>query len=248
MKLPRSFKIFRLVRRAGSSFLHNEPYTLSDSLQDLDDLGGVYIKFLQMVVLQMEPHAQRDFGQVLAVFEHSKPDDVDIIRYLKRAQPRLMRHIVMLEPKPFATGSFGQVYRAQLDNGDDVVIKVLRPSVVKYLKSDLRLLSFMTFWVGVFDRQKLFNFRNIYKQFRTTSLRETNYLREAAVSSAYYKSFKDHPYLVVPRTYQGLSSKTVLVQQNIHGLSVASVLERQAAHGDARVICFNSYMLWDMNC
>lgn len=235
MKVGRSYAILRLLARAARSFLKNEPYTLDRSLEALDNLGGVYIKFLQMVVLQMDASQQKEFGPMLAVYEHSKPDRLDVHTYLQRHTPALYDSIKTLHIDPFATGSFGQLYRAELQDGSQVVIKILRPSVVRYLRADLRLLRLFTHIAGLFDKNKLFNFNTIYKEFYKTSIRETDYIREAHTAKSYYDTFKDHPYMVIPVTYTTVSNQTVLVQEYIEGVSVAKALERQNTQHDARL-------------
>lgn len=205
--------------------LNNERLFLKGSLDKLDQLGGVYIKFLQIVVLNMKPHEQEGFKEMLSVYEHSKPDQLDLKRHLMRQGYRRLDAFAEIEASPFATGSFGQVYHAKLITGENVIIKILRPSVMRYLKYDLRLLNFMSWALSCFDRQKMINFRLIYKEMRKTSIGETSYLQEAQMANDYYQTYKDHPKLVIPKTYLELSTDTIIVQDYIEGLSAAKLLE-----------------------
>src|SRR5262249_3485536 len=142
--------------------------------------------------------------------------------------------IKTIESQPFATGSFGQVYRAWLWDDHPVIIKVLRPSVVKYLNYDLRLIGLLSWLYSLVDRQKMLNFRDIYKDFKRTSLNETNYYREAVVARDYFEDYKNHPSLVIPETFLELSSHNVLTQSYIEGVSLTDLLSYQADGGDAR--------------
>ncbi|HEY4964132.1 MAG TPA: AarF/ABC1/UbiB kinase family protein [Candidatus Saccharimonadales bacterium] len=235
MKTPRTIKIINLLSDAIKAFLRNEQLGLKGSLDQLDELGGIYIKFLQMIVLSSSGQQQKNFTELLKVYEDSKPDEIDIRVHLKSIAMPGMDKIAELEIKPFATGSFGQVYKAKLVSGEIVIIKVLRPSVKKYLKYDLRLLKIFSVMYSFIDRQKIFDFKQIYKQFRTTSLQETHYLREAEVADYYYQSYKDHNYMVIPKTFKELSNDQVIVQEHISGISVAKLLTMQNNGIDARL-------------
>lgn len=228
MRMPRTFRIISLMSKVVALLLNNEKLFLKGSLAKLDQLGGVYIKFLQIVVLNMNSHEQEDFKDMLNVYENSKPDKVNLRNHLLGQGYRHLDAFAEIEPAPFATGSFGQVYHAKLTTGENVIIKILRPSVMRYLKYDLRLLNFMSWAYSLVDRQKMINFRSIYKELRKTSINETSYLREAEMADRYYQTYKDHSQLVIPKTYLELSTDTMIVQDFVDGLSVAKLLEMQS--------------------
>lgn len=215
------------------AILGNEQLLLKGSLAQLNDLGGVYIKFLQILVLNLNPQEQEHFQELLAVYEHSRPDNLDLKRYLLSRGYRSLDSFATIDAAPFATGSFGQVYHAQLRTGESVIIKVLRPSVMKYLHNDLRLLGVLSWGYSLFDRQRLINFRQVYRELRKSCLAETSYLREASAADQYHQAYQNHPHLVIPKTYLELSNDYVIVQDYIEGLSVAELLRRQHAGEDA---------------
>jgi hypothetical protein len=234
MKTPRTIKILGLVSSTIRAVLKDERFLLDARLKQLDDLGGVYIKFLQMVVLQLDAKQQQHFGELLSVYEHSKPEPLNVQAVLEQQNPSLLRRIKTMTVEPFATGSFGQVYQATLDTDEVIIIKILRPNVVKYLRYDLRLLNILTLFYSLLDKQKIINFRTIYREFKKTCHEETDYKREAEVAGHYYRAYQHHPQMVIPKTYGELSSSCVLVQEFISGVSVAHVLEQQAAGTDAK--------------
>ncbi len=229
MKLPRTYKILKMMAWAISTFTRGDKLQLVQTSARFEELGGIYIKFLQLVVLNLDPADQKDYTDLLAVYEHSPADDLDIWQYLREhlSSSQLAR-FKSLTPQPFATGSFGQVYYGQLDNGKGVIVKVLRPSVQKYIHYDLRLLATLSWLYNLFASQNILNFRTIYKQFKRTCLEEVNYVNELAVADYYFQHFKDHPHLVIPQTHRDLSTPCVLVQDYVSGLSLARLLELQS--------------------
>src|SRR5690606_2597427 len=53
-----------------------------------------------------------------------------------------------VDKKPLAAGSIGQVHRALLKNGDEVVVKLLRPDIRSIMRDDLNLLLEFTEWLA----------------------------------------------------------------------------------------------------
>ncbi len=233
MKQFRTIRIIKLMTSVVTSVLRGDKLVLDQNSAKLEELGGIYIKFLQLVVLNLDPNNQSSYKQLLNVYENSQPDPITIRTYLSRElSTDSWDMFKTIEEQPFATGSFGQVYKAQLWNDKPVIIKVLRPSVIRYLNYDLRLMGFLSWIYSVFDRQKMLNFRDIFKDFKRTCLDETNYIREATVARSYYEDYKNHPYLVIPQTYLQLCSYKVITQDYVQGLSLTSLLEMHSGGVD----------------
>ncbi len=241
MKMPRTIKIIRLMNRVVSRFLNNQPFGLEDSLGQLDELGGIYIKFLQLAVLSSGSVGSRNFVELLKVYEDSKPDQISIVDYLKEINMPMRENIYEISTVPLATGSFGQVYKARLADGNEVIIKVLRPSVKKYLNFDLRLLRIICTAFSLFDKQKMVNLNQIYSQFKESCLNEVNYEREAEIADIYYRTYISHPNLVIPKSYRNMSNSNVLVQEYIEGLSLAKLLAYQKESSKAREYVAENY-------
>lgn len=238
MKQPRTLQILRLMTSSVRAVLKNEPHILDQQSTQLEELGGIYIKFMQWIVLGLDPEDQTMYRELLRVYENSKPDVMDVGHYLgSRLSQAELAKFKSIESTPFATGSFGQVYRAELRDGQSVIIKVLRPSVARYLGYDLRLLGFLSRLYSLFDRQKMLNFRAIYKDFKKTCLQETNYIREAHTAHSYAQNYVNHPNLVIPKTYLELCRPTILVQDYVQGMSLTKLLELQSIGMNAQDVC-----------
>ena len=111
--------------------------------KSMEELGPVYVKF----------------GQLLSTRRDFLPDDLaDELRSLQDNVPPFesppIETIVKdglgieifdvfknFEQEPFASASVAQVHNATLKNGDQVVVKVLRPGIEKTIRQDLKLLK-----------------------------------------------------------------------------------------------------------
>jgi hypothetical protein len=190
-------------------------------------LGGVYVKFLQILVLDSEFLKGWAGPSEYEVFESVALEEINLPELLEEDIPDYEKHFLTIDLKPFAAGSFAQVYHGQLRDGTKVVLKVLRPSLVQNLKADLRLLSLITRLTGLLSRRRPFNIREVYKQFIGTVREETNYIREVKNAEWFYNYFAGNNSVVIPKTYSGLSGGRIIVQEFVGGVSLAEVLQSQ---------------------
>lgn len=234
LKKKRILTIFSLLTRAAVfNYRHKKDEMYNLICDELLKLGGVYVKFLQGVVVQSWTMQRWQSDNKLDIFEniHSKINNAhQIIRNnLGDKYDRLSQ----ISEKPFAIGSFGHVYKAILDNKQTVIIKILSPEIKRTLKFDLRLLKF--FWYShlrVIKFNKGLSFKHIFTDFKKQTLREIDYVAEAQAAHYQYTIYKDHPQLVIPKTYLDLCTDSVIVQDFIKGTSVANLLKFQEIDPD----------------
>lgn len=189
--------------------------------------GGVYIKFLQGVLLRSEIMKRWHNPDRLKIFENLESEPLDISSFLRNELPaEKLAQIATVQPQPFAAGSFGQVYFAQLRNGRNVVIKILRPMTRELLNHDLRLLSafYRRFFVHLYKNVDL-DLNQAVQEFKRATLRETDYRHEAAFAHELFERYKDHPKLVIPETFLELCTDDMIVQEYVDGLSVATLIK-----------------------
>lgn len=227
IKRHRTAKLAALGTRAY--YLHrrgkdDEMYSLI--CDEMVELGGIYVKFLQGVLLQSQAMRKWRSNDRLKIFENLDHEPIDIVKMLQsELTPQQLQQIASVQPQPFAAGSFGQVYYGQHVNGKPIVIKVLRPMVHELLKYDLRLLSmFSKTMVGKMSANMDMDIDQALKDFRLATLRETDYVAEAHFAHELFVAYKGHPNFVIPETFLDLCTTNVIVQEYIDGLSVAQLL------------------------
>lgn len=189
-------------------------------------LGGVYIKFLQGILLQSPMMKRWQSPDRLKIFENLDHEPLDIGGILRRElTPQKLLNIAQVQPQPFAAGSFGQVYYGQLSDGRAVVIKVLRPMVRELLRYDLRLLGvFSKSLVNKLSQHVDIDLDTAVKEFRVATLRETDYIAEATFAHEMFESYRGHETFLIPETFLELSTPHLIVQEYIEGISVAQLL------------------------
>jgi len=196
---------------------------------ELVSLGGIYIKFLQGVMLQSEFFNQWQSPNRYNIFENLDTELINLPKLLqKELKPELLSQIAQVQPQSFAAGSFGQVYYGVLRDGTPVIIKALRPLVRETLQFDLKLINIFAkqFFLKLYHGMDL-NINDALKEFRKSSLNETDYVSEAEFANELYEAYKGHEKFIIPRTYIELCTKNIIVQEYIGGISGAQLVKLQ---------------------
>ncbi len=219
-----SWQLIRL-RFSGSNDAKKQSNRLI--FDNFKHLGGVYVKFLQILALNVDFMKGWARPSEFDVFEAVSYEEIDLAALLRSEIPNYEQIFTYIDPVPFAAGSFAQVYKGQLRDGTDVVLKILRPSLIRNLKSDLRVLGRLSHLSGWLYKGGVVDIRQVYRQFAATVKDEVNYLHEAQNAKWFYGYFSDKPDVIIPKTYSELSGHHIIVQEMIGGLSLAEVFKAQ---------------------
>lgn len=228
VKRNRTARIARLGARAY--LLHKkkkdvEIYTLI--CDEFVLLGGVYLKFLQGVLLRSKMMRHWKSEDKLRIFENIQTEPMDINEILHRELSQVaLKKISTIQPQPFAAGTFGQVYYGELADGRPIIIKVLRPMIRETLKFDLRLLNtFMQkFYIKITSKNMDTDSRQALKDFSDATMNETDYRGEVIFALELYDHYKKSGELYIPETFPELCTDNIITQEYVSGISVAQLL------------------------
>ncbi|MFN3712562.1 MAG: ABC1 kinase family protein [Alcanivoracaceae bacterium] len=113
------------------------------------------------------------------------------------------------EEKPFAAASIGQVHRATLKDGTEVVVKVQYPAVKSSIDSDMRQLR-RILRLGALFKVNEATLDAIFSEIRDQLEEELDYIREAENLKRFREFHRDEPWIVIPDVIDSLSSGQVL--------------------------------------
>jgi ubiquinone biosynthesis protein len=140
-----------------------------------------------------------------------------------------------IESEPLAAGTIGQVHRATLDDGSEVVIKVQRPRAEEEILRDLGL--FELFAEKALKRDQLrgtVDIPALVEHLSESLRRELDFGEEAANVERMREALAPYERLDVPRLYPELSTSRLLVLEFIDGIPILeapdSAERREAAH------------------
>lgn len=125
------------------------------------------------------------------------------------------------DPTPIAAASLGQVHKARLHTGEDVVVKVQRPGLDKLFDLDLKVLKRM---IGFCRRflpwMRQYDLEAIYQEFSQILYQEIDYIQEAINADRFRYNFRDHPRILAPRVYPKYTTKKVLTMDYLPGIKI----------------------------
>ncbi len=151
-----------------------------------------------------------------------------------KAIPELYK---FFDPTPLAAASLGQVHRAQLHSGEEVVVKIQRPGLRKLFEIDLTILKQIAQryqrhprwgkgrdWLGIYDECH----RILYQ--------EIDYLNEGRNADTFRRQFRGDVQVVVPRVYWRYTSPRVLTLEYAPGIKVNNYEALEVAGIDRKEI------------
>ena len=114
-----------------------------------------------------------------------------------------------------AAASIGQVYRARLDDGREVAVKVQYPGVARAVRADLQNLGLI---MRVAKRiAPGMDAKAMTREIRERLTDELDYEHEAQQHRAFARTWRNHPFIYVPPVVTELCSEHVLVTEWVEG-------------------------------
>jgi predicted unusual protein kinase regulating ubiquinone biosynthesis (AarF/ABC1/UbiB family) len=123
--------------------------------------------------------------------------------------------------KPIAAASLGQVHKARLHTGEDIVIKVQRPGLDTLFDLDLRVLRrLLRFCQRHLPWTREYDLEAIYEEFALVLYQEIDYVQEAINADRFRYNFRDHARIVAPKVYPKYTTKKVLTMDYVPGIKI----------------------------
>lgn len=199
------------------------PEELAD---DLEAMGPTYVKLGQILAsrpdLLPEPYLQslsRLHDQVKP-FSFAEVEDI----VTTELGVRISRAFSYFEQTPMAAASLGQVHRAALRDGREVVVKVQRPGIVPRIVEDFEVLGELGEWLDAhteFGRRH--RVRQVLEEFRLTIEQELDYRREAQNLILVGANLADFEHIHVPQPVEDYCSRRVLTMDYVRGRKITSL-------------------------
>src|SRR5690625_2488110 len=139
--------------------------------------------------------------------------------------------------EPIATASIGQVHIATLHTGEEVAVKIQRPSIETTMQTDLEILhDFSKFLEDHFAWARAYQIRDMVDEFAFSLKNELDYMNEGRNAEKIAKQLADNEAVHVPIIYWQYTTKKVLTMEMIHGIKVNNYDKLEAHDYDKRKI------------
>ncbi|MGH7961793.1 MAG: ABC1 kinase family protein, partial [Candidatus Binatia bacterium] len=193
------------------------------------ELRGAFMKLVQMLSMRNDLFPAEVLN-ILSVVQSSVPAmDYDLIRaQIKRELGKYPEQLFKdFDREAFAAASLGQVHKATLKSGEEVVVKIQYPGVDETVTQDLKnlkaLLQVFTLMARDVLRQK-FDAGEVYQEMEERLQEELDYVHEANNIALFQRLFVDDGKIIIPRVYPDFSSRRVLTMEFIEGYKLQDIL------------------------
>lgn len=192
----------------------------------LEELGPIFVKFGQAVSTRRDL-LPPDIADELAKLQDQVPPfpaavAVDI---LNASYGRPVGEVfARFDNEPFAAASIAQVHTAQLRDGSEVIVKLLRPGVRGLIEQDLAVLYAIAdladrYWPEAKRLRPL----EVVAEYEKTVIDELDLMREGANTAQLKRNFEGSDLLYVPEVYWDYCRPEVLVQERIYGIPISDM-------------------------
>jgi len=232
---PRFHGLGRFVAAVTGPFLDRQLRDLPFPAQlrrRLELLGPTYIKLGQMASLRediLPPAVTRELGNL---FDRLPAVPLDRVKEI--VEHDLGRPVVAMfewiDPTPLGSASIGQVHRARLLGGQDVVLKIVKPGNREVLRRDTILLNLLGRFLQSFLER--YQPRRVLREFTDYTLRELDLRREADNAETFAANFRDTPDIVFPKIYRDFSGRDTLTMEYLDGIKPSSPEAKSLSDAD----------------
>ena len=141
------------------------------------------------------------------------------------------------DPIPLAAASLGQVHKAKLHSGEEVVVKAQRPGLRKLFEIDLAILKGITrYFQSHPEWGRGRDWLGIYEECCRILWEEIEYLTEGRNADTFRRNFRDYEWVKVPRIYWRYTSPRVLTLEYAPGIKISHYEALEAAGLDRKLL------------
>lgn len=192
----------------------------------LDELGPTFVKFGQLLATRPDIVPPDILSELRGLQDDARPEPFASVRQVVEQELDLTIEQVFehFDEEPIAAASIGQVHRARLPGGQEVVVKVQRPDAERQINADIQLLYQAA--RAARERVRRLQFIDLVgtvDEFARTIRRELDYGIEARNAEVFRRDFAGDENVSVPKIYWRYTTARVLTMERVEGTVLGRV-------------------------
>jgi ubiquinone biosynthesis protein len=213
----------------------------------LEELGPVFVKFGQAMSTRRDLLPPDIADELVKLQDQVPPFNGEVARAI--AELALGQPVSVLfrsfDTTPLAAASIAQVHAAELPDGREVIVKILRPGMRELIARDVEVLYALARLAERHSAEaRRLRAIDIVREYETTILDELDLMREAANAANLKRNFAGDPMLHVPEVFWDLCRSNVMVMERIHGIPIGDVERLRALGVDFRKLSENGVKIF----
>lgn len=199
------------------------PEQLAD---DLEAMGPTFVKLGQILSSRPDLLPAPYVKALSRLQDKVKPFSFAEVERIVQSElgARISKAFSFFDSEPLAAASLGQVHRATLRDGRDVVVKVQRPGIREQIAEDFEVIEeLLEFLKGHTKIARRYQFDKVLDEFQRTLLHELDYQREAANLRMIAENLKEFPRIRVPLPIADYTTRSVLTMEYVSGQKITKL-------------------------
>lgn len=183
----------------------------------MGNMKGAFMKFGQMLSF-ISDDLPPQYRNILKQLQASAPPmGFDLAKGVIESElGRPMKEVFRdVQEEPLAAASIGQVHRARLKDGRDVVVKVQYPGVDAAIRSDLGNLNVLYAMAGMMNPG--LDPKPLVAELKDRITEELDYRREARNQQTFIDLYAGHPFIHIPAVHHEVSTGRMIVFEYVQG-------------------------------
>ncbi|MDT5155978.1 MAG: ubiquinone biosynthesis protein [Acidobacteriota bacterium] len=210
----------------GMQEVEVSPAKMEELAADVEKMGPTFIKLAQLLSTRADLLPQPYIDALTRLQDRVEPFAFNEVEQIVSTElgVRISKAFSSFESKPIAAASLGQVHRAALRDGREVVVKVQRPGIREEMSKDLDVLGdIASFLDSHTEAGRKYEFSPFLEEFRKNLLRELDYRLEARHLAIFANNLRDFDRIVVPQPVEDFTTSRVLTMDYIRGKKITAL-------------------------
>ncbi|MHB1326357.1 MAG: ABC1 kinase family protein [Thermoleophilia bacterium] len=212
-----------------------------------EELGPTFVKFGQLLSTRPDALPGDIIAELRKLQDDVPPFSFEIVETTIEKELGLTIERLFLEfvEVPIAAASIGQVHRAVLPNGDQVIVKIQRPEAESRIRSDTDLLYQLAELLRDHSPKDFFiDPVGLVDQFSRGIRNELDYRAEARNAERFRENFRDDHTVHIPRVYWQYSTSRVLTLEWLDGVQLADIDAAAMDMGERQALATTIAQCW----
>jgi predicted unusual protein kinase regulating ubiquinone biosynthesis (AarF/ABC1/UbiB family) len=184
-------------------------------------LGPTFIKIGQLISTRKDIFGKEFTDELKDLQDNVNPFPIEDVMI---ELGDLKKYFEYIDPQPIASASIGQIHKATLKDGQEVVIKARRPNITSTIKDDFELiLSLLNIGEKVVKSRRIQEINILFREYYNILLDEVDFMKETQYMKTFSKMFASTPWIKIPKVYDNYSNSNIITMEYASSIKIDDI-------------------------
>ena len=187
----------------------------------LIELGPTFVKIGQFMSTRTDVFGEEITDELKELQDNAAPLPFSVLcPYIQKVETNFS----VIEEKPIAAASIGQVHVGELKTGEKVVLKIKRPGIESQIIEDFEMLLFGIQIVKFLSEdRKIREFEILFKEYYNLLQEEVDFTREIKTIQKFRQNFSTKKWIKIPAVFEKISNHDVIVMDYVPSIKIDNI-------------------------